>query len=427
MSTLADELQRRGHEIIFFQFADFAEAIQRRGFRFEAIAERDFPAGSFAERYEKMSKLDGLAATGASLDIMTSQAEALFRTARPVIERAGLDLWIVDNMDYAASTLAACMGARFVTVIFGLMWQCEPGVPGWSGEPYTNDPAALDRNRRFDEAALAASKPFRDYVGSHRMRAGLGPFSFDTLWSGWAQITQEPAEFEFPRKMLPTCFHFTGPFVRPSCRSAVPFKWDRIDGKPLIYASFGTTQNRHPHLYETIVKASLELDAQVVLSLGGAGELDLPAWRPANLTIVPFAPQLEILEKAALMINHAGMNSTLECLAAGVPIVGVPIAHDQNGIAARIEWTGTGVRIPVAELEPARLVRAVRTVIGDPSFCESARRFRQIIRETDGLNRAADIIEQVLATGSPVFPRDPQVGEPHEEPSAQRGHHRRTT
>jgi hypothetical protein len=166
---------------------------------FETLAERDFPVGSFAERYKKMSTLDALAATQASLEILTSQAEAVFRTARPVIERAALDLWIVDNMDYAASTLAACMGAPFVTVIFGLMWHPEPGVPGWSGEPYTNDPAALERDYRFTEAALAVSKPFRDYVGSYRMQAGLGPFSFDTLWSGLAQISQEPAEFEFPQ------------------------------------------------------------------------------------------------------------------------------------------------------------------------------------------------------------------------------------
>jgi zeaxanthin glucosyltransferase len=239
------------------------------------------------------------------------------------------------------------------------------------------------------------------------MQAGLGPFSFDTLWSGLAQISQEPAEFEFPRKTLPACFHFTGPFVRRSDRTPVPFPWDQLDGRPLVYASFGTTQNRQHHLYDAVVKASANLDAQVVLSLGSAGRLDLPVERPANLIAVPFAPQLDILEKAALMINHAGMNSTLECLSAGVPIVAVPIAHDQPGISARVEWTGTGVRIPIAEFEPSRLAKAVQTVLGDPSFRASARRFQQIIAERDGLNRAAGIIEKVLATGRTVVSTDP--------------------
>jgi hypothetical protein len=31
-------------------------------------------------------------------------------------------------------------------------------------------------------------------------------------YSQLAQISQQPAEFEFPRQHLPQCFHFTGPY-----------------------------------------------------------------------------------------------------------------------------------------------------------------------------------------------------------------------
>ncbi len=405
-STLAHELIGRGHEITFFQVADFAEPVRNRGFHFEAFGERDYPAGTFAERYREMSRLDGLPARRAGLDILISQAEALFTTARPTIEKARLDLWVVDHMDYAASTLAACMRAPFVSVIVGLMRHHEDGVPGFSGELYTDDPVVLERDRRFNEAMLAASKPFRDFIGAYRLKAGMGPFSFDSLWSGLAQITQQPAEFEFPRRKLPACFHFTGPFARRSDRPPTPFPWDRLDGRPLIYASFGTTQNRNRHLYDAVAKVTAHLDAQVVLSLGGAETVELPRELPENLLVVPFAPQLEILEQAVLTITHAGMNSTLESLAAGVPMVAVPIAHDQPGVAARIEWTGTGVRIPAAECEPARLRNAVETVLGKASFRESARRFQRIIAEGNGIDRAADIIERVAATGRPVLRGD---------------------
>ncbi len=402
-STLAQELIGRGHEITFFQVADFAEPVRNRGFHFEALGERDYPAGTFAECYREMSRLDGLPAMRAGLNILISQAEALFTTARPTIEKARLDLWVVDHMDYAASTLAACMRAPFVSVIVGLMRHHEDGVPGFSGELYTDDPVVLERDRRFNEGMLAASKPFRDFIGAYRLKAGMGPFSFDSLWSGLAQITQQPAEFEFPRRNLPACFHFTGPFARRSDRPPTPFPWDRLDGKPLIYASFGTTQNRIRHLYDAVAKVTSNLDAQVVLSLGGAETVELPNELPENLLVVPFAPQLELLEQAVLTITHAGMNSTLECLAAGVPMVAVPIAHDQPGVAARIEWTGTGVRIPASECEPARLRNAVETVLGNASFRESARRFQQIIAEGNGIDRATDIIERVAATGRPVL------------------------
>lgn len=84
-------------------------------------------------------------------------------------------------------------------------------------------------------------------------------------------------------------------------------------------------------------------------------------------------------------------------------MVAVPVAHDQHGVAARIEWTGTGVRVPAAECEPARLRDAVETVLGNATFLESARRFQRIIAEANGLSRAADIIERVAATGLPVL------------------------
>ena len=400
---IAHELAERGNEIIFFQLPDIAGQVRLRGFRCEVFGETTCPAGTLPERIRGLGLFEGLDATRAALDISALQAKALFDEARPVIEKAELDLWVVDHMEYGASTLAAILGTPFVTTIVGLMRHHEEGVPGFSGEPYSGDPAVLDRDRRFQEAILEITKPFRDFLEAHRQKAGLGPFSYDNLWSPLAQITQQPAEFEFPRKKLPTCFHFTGPFARRATRLHTPFPWERLSGKPLIYASFGTLQNRDRRLYETVANATAGLDVQVVLSLGGADASELADPLPGSPLVVRFAPQLEILDRAALMITHAGMNSTLECLAAGVPMVAIPIAYDEPGVAARIEWFGTGVRIPAAECEPARLRKAIETVLSEDSFRASARRFQQIIRERDGLRRAADIIEQVAATGQPVL------------------------
>ena len=83
-----------------------------RGFDFEAFGEQDYPASTFAERYREMSRLEDCRRVGPASTFLTSQAEALFTTARPTIEKAKLDLWTVDHMDYAASTLAACMQKR---------------------------------------------------------------------------------------------------------------------------------------------------------------------------------------------------------------------------------------------------------------------------------------------------------------------------
>jgi MGT family glycosyltransferase len=401
LAALGRELARRGHEVVFCNVPDAAEPIRRLGFEPLLFGERGCPEGTLSQRNLAMAELEGLAAIRAGLSTLGTLADALFEEGRPSIEAAGFDLWLVDHLDYAASTLAAMAGAPFVSIVVGLMRHSEEGVPGFSGELPSLDPAAIERDRRFNESMLAVSRPFREGLGRRRREAGLGPFCYDTLWSPLAQITQQPEEFEFSRRRLPARFHFTGPFVELAAGGRARRRRDR--DRPLVYASFGTAQNRVGRLRKAAAEAAADLDAQVVLSLGGDEPGDLEELEHENLSVVRYVPQLEILAEADAMVTHAGMNSTLECLANGVPMVAVPIAHDQHGIAARLEWTGTGVCVPAAECDAGRLRAAIERVLADSRFSAAARRFQRIVAERNGLGAAADIVERVLATGRPVL------------------------
>ncbi len=84
---------------------------------------------------------------------------------------------------------------------------------------------------------------------------------------------------------------------------------------------------------------------------------------------------------------------------------GSQLSHDQPGVAARIERTGTGVRVPTGACDAAALRSAVERVLADASFRRKAQSFKRLIAERRGLANAADIIEQVLTTGSPVLRR----------------------
>ena len=168
-------------------------------------------------------------------------------------------------------------------------------------------------------------------------------------YSSLAQICQQPAEFEFPRQVLPDCFHFTGSFSNPQSRESVPFPYERLTGQPLVYASLGTVQNRLLWIFEAIAEACQDLDVQLVIALGGGASSDSLPELSGKAIAVGYAPQLELLPKAALTITHAGMNTTLESLSNGVPMVAIPITNDQPGVAARIAWTGTGEVIPLEQ------------------------------------------------------------------------------
>jgi zeaxanthin glucosyltransferase len=93
---------------------------------------------------------------------------------------------------------------------------------------------------------------------------------------------------------------------------------------------------------------------QVVLSVGQNADLDHLRPVPENIIVVRSAPQIELLKRATLCVTHASLNTTLESLAQGVPMVAHPIGYDQPGTAARIAYHGVGEFIVVEDLTVAR-------------------------------------------------------------------------
>lgn len=400
MAALATELERRGHQAIFFNIPELAEAARARGCRFVEFGARTCPLGSLTGGFRHMNRTSGREADLAALSVSDRYAEAVFAEACPIVAEAGIDVWLVDQYDYSAASLAAYFEKPLVTLAVALLRNYEEAAPTFSGELPPQDPEARRRVQLGNEKLLELSWPHRERVARHRETLGLGPFRYEDVWSKLAQISQQPAEFEFPRRELPECFHFTGPFIDAASQPHVIFPWEKLDGRPLVYASLGTLKSDY-QLLRTVCEALEGGDVQLVVSLGGgvtaeAGQL------PGDPVVVSFAPQLEVLERADAMLTHAGMNSALECLTHGVPMVAVPLAHDQFGVAARIEWSGVGVRLQPQERTAERIREAIRTVLGS-KYRGAAQRFKRLIRERNGLSQAADIVEQVARTGEPVL------------------------
>ena len=155
-------------------------------------------------------------------------------------------------------------------------------------------------------------------------------------------------------------------------------------------------QNRVLPIFRAIASACAELPAQLVISLGGGGVPEDLGDLPGAPLVVPFAPQLELLERALLVITHAGMNTTVESLGQGVPLVAVPITNDQPAVAARIVRSGCGAAVPLRRATVARLSDAIARVFHDPGYTERARAMADCNRRAGGVPRAADIIEGVV-------------------------------
>lgn len=135
---------------------------------------------------------------------------------------------------------------------------------------------------------------------------------------------------------------------------------------------------------------------QVVLATGtNIGPDDLGTL-PVNTIVVRTAPQLALLKRLALCITHAGLNTVLESLAQGVPMMAIPNCYDQPGVAARIAYHGVGEFVEVNQLTVERLSTLVRQVTLNPSYRERARYFQEVIAKTRGLDLAASLIERAF-------------------------------
>jgi MGT family glycosyltransferase len=205
-----------------------------------------------------------------------------------------------------------------------------------------------------------------------------------------------PAAFDFPRERLAAHFHYVGRLADPSgkeplLRDVVAFPWEKLDGRPLLYASLGTLQNGRPELFALIAEACAPLNAQLVISMGNPTSTLLNL--PGNPLVVAYAPHQQLIERSALVITHAGLNTTLTALGCGVPVLAIPITNEQPGIAARLAYSGAGRVIPVQNLAIAQLRALVSEMLSNSSYKENAQRLQAAFNTAGGVAAAADLIE----------------------------------
>ena len=114
------------------------------------------------------------------------------------------------------------------------------------------------------------------------------------------------------------------------------------------------------------------------------------------LSLVPMHLQVKLLESSTLCVTHAGLNTALECLTQGVPMVAIPITNDQPGVAARIAEKKAGLVVALNDLTASRLSLLVDQVLNDSTYRDNARYFQKVIAETNGLSKATDLLERAF-------------------------------
>ena len=397
LTALARRLQQRGHTVIIFGIADVESRVRAAGIDFCLIGQSDYPLGTLQKLDQQLGEMKGLGVLRFTMERVSNTARMVLRDGLEAVRNANLDALLVDETDMS-NNIAECLGLPFISLALIPPLVNDNRYPpfyfGWSGSQRW---WARLRNEIAIRVLTRVARPIFAAVNEYRVAWGLhvGRHPGEGL-SKLAQITQLPRALEFDIEPLPPNLYYTGPFVDALQRPAVDFPWDRLDGRPLVFASLGTLQNRSLDLFRKIADACAGLKVQLVISLGGGLEPDRLGALSGDPLVMRFAPQLEIVKRASLVITHAGINTVLESLAEGVPLVCIPLGNDQPGVAARVAAHAAGIVVPPRKANVKRLRSAVRAVLEDESYRRAARKIQAAMSEIDGLELAADIVEDVL-------------------------------
>ena len=210
-------------------------------------------------------------------------------------------------------------------------------------------------------------------------------------------VTQTPRDFDFDRAPDMPQFHYSGPWHDGHGRIPVEFPWERLTGEPIVYVSMGTLQNGVTETFRAIAASAGKLKGlQFVLAIGNQITPEQIGETASNVLTVAHAPQIELLKRSSLCITHAGLNTVLEALAFGVPLLAIPITNDQPGVAARIADKEVGLVISQGDLYTSDLPSLITQAVKDSRLRANARRLGEAIAKTDGLAVAAGLIEKAF-------------------------------
>ncbi|MFC4930172.1 glycosyltransferase [Massilia sp. GCM10023247] len=408
LSALALALVARGHRVTFLQQADAAVYVGDARLGFHALGSASHPPGSLAASLRRAANPGSPLGLRRVITDMARTTTMLCRELPAAIEALRIDALLGDQMEAAAGLVAESLGLPFVSVACALPVNREPGIPlpvmpfDWS-----DSERALHICEGSTRVYDWMMGPHRSAIEGEARRLGLpARGALHDCLSPLAQLSQTVAAFEFPRKHLPAHFHHVGPLRaahgKPPARvEAMP----EIDpGRPFVFASLGTLQGQRFGLFKRIARACRAQGVQLLVAhCGGLDTRQAQALQDAGATwTCAFAPQEAVLARADAVISHAGLNTVMDAIAAHTPILALPIAFDQPGVAARVCHAGIGLRASPRFSSSATLGRQLARLLEEPGFKANCAALAHSVNSAGGAGRAADIVEAALRLERPA-------------------------
>lgn len=300
-------------------------------------------------------------------------------------------------------SLVAAQAAKVPTVaVVPNIWIIP--TPGTTpiGPGFRPPKTALGRGRDTTMRAMV-NRLFRaglPALNAARSSHGLPPLSsfYQQLLGVDRILVLTSPSFDYSAHAVPSNVSYVGPILDdPDWAEPWSPPWPDLDEHPLVLVGFSSTYQDQGPLLRRVVEALSTLPIRAVVTLGPMLSVDEVA-ASDNVVVVASAPHSQILGRSSLVVSHCGHGTTIKSLAAGVPMVCIPMGRDQNDTAARVVHHGVGIRLsPKASADKIR--RAVQSVLREDRFRTSAARLAAAIADepTDDLVTELESVAGVTA------------------------------
>jgi rhamnosyltransferase subunit B len=121
----------------------------------------------------------------------------------------------------------------------------------------------------------------------------------------------------------------------------------------------------------------------------------IPPALPPEIMHVDFAPFSELLPRCAALVHHGGIGTSAQAMAAGIPQLVTPMAHDQPDNAERLRKLGVARWVGVRQFKPARAAKMLGELLTSPAVAATCAEVRARLRNVDSLERTCELIESL--------------------------------
>ena len=218
------------------------------------------------------------------------------------------------------------------------------------------------------------------------------------------EIILLPEAFDLPGRDKDPKSYYVGAGI-DLMRSEELFPWDCIDSsRPLVYCARGSQLQIDKEANRRLLQISIDAAAtrhewQFIIAISKIFKAEDFFNIPPNAKLFNWAPQLEVLSRSNVMVNHGGFGTIKECVHMGAPMVVLPLKgrRDHSDCAQRVAYHGLGVQNDDPNISPGELILLIDQVLNDTSFRYRVDQMREMFKRQDRLELAAQVIENVIA------------------------------